>query len=203
LTCIKAAGPGIRYSAAMSTRDPAPVRPPRTPLLVRLTYGQLALAVLAFAAVPVLALKKVQSPDVLAVAPASADTIDAAVDSVASPVAALASAHPLARGEELFGQSCAACHQPTGAGIPGVFPPLAKSDFLLADPERAVGVVLHGLSGLVTVNGVAYQSAMPALPLEDADVAAILSYVNQAWGNEGAPVTAETVARVRAAGPKS
>jgi nitrite reductase (NO-forming) len=55
----------------------------------------------------------------------------------------------------------------------------------------------------VTVNGVAYESVMPPLPLENSDVAAVLTYVLQAWGNRGPAVTPETVARIRAAGPKS
>ena len=188
----------------MSTNDSsAPLPPRRTPFLVRLAYGQLILAALAFTAVPLLALKKAQSPDALAVvATADAADAEAASDIGGAANTALASADPMARGEALFGQSCAACHQATGTGIPGVFPPLAGSDYLLADPERAVAVVLHGLAGPVTVNGVEYASVMPPMPLEDADVAAVLTYTLRAWGNQGPAVAPETVARIRAAGPR-
>lgn len=188
----------------MSSRDPSPIAQRRTPLIARLAYGQLALAALAFVAVPALALKKAYSPEPVVVANSSDESeSDASDTAAASTDGALSSADPIVRGEALFGQSCAACHQPTGTGIPGAFPPLAGSDYLLADPERAVGVVLHGLVGPVTVNGVAYESAMPPMPLEDADVAAVLTYVLQAWGNQGPAVSADTVARIRAAGPKS
>jgi mono/diheme cytochrome c family protein len=206
LTCVKAARVRRVYYAAMSTTPPfaTPTAPRRMPLTVRLALGQLVLAVIAFGAVPVLALKKTFAPEPALVANVSADAEESA-DAAAGDDAgsALASADPLARGEALYAQSCAACHQPGGTGIPGAFPPLAGSDYLLADPERAAGVVLHGLFGPVTVNGVTYESAMPPVPLEDADVAAVLTYVLQAWGNQGPAVTPETVARVRAAGPAS
>ncbi len=188
----------------MSSRAPSANPQRRTPLIVRLAYGQLAIAALAFVAVPALALKKAYSPEPVVVANSADETdFDASDTDTTSADGALASADPLVRGEALYAQSCAACHQPTGTGIPGAFPPLAGSDYLLADPERAVGVVLHGLVGPVTVNGVAYESAMPPMPLEDADVAAVLTYVLQTWGNQGPAVSADTVARIRAAGPKS
>jgi Cytochrome c, mono- and diheme variants len=177
----------------------APTAPSRMPLTVRLALGQLVLAVLAFGAIPVLALKKTFAPEPAFVAGAVVDADSADAETGSAP----ASSDPLAHGETVYARSCAACHQPGGTGIPGAFPPLAGSDYLLADPERAVGVVLHGLFGPVTVNGVTYESAMPPVPLEDSDVAAVLTYVLQSWGNQGPAVSPETVARVRAAGPRS
>jgi nitrite reductase (NO-forming) len=106
----------------------------------------------------------------------------------------------IARGQRVFGNVCAACHQPDGAGVPRAFPPLAKSDFLNADPRRAIDVVLNGLSGPVEVNGVAYNSVMPALGLSDDEVASVLTYVYSQWGNAGHDVTQEAVASVRQAG---
>ena len=103
-------------------------------------------------------------------------------------------------GERVFAQNCAACHQPNGAGLAGAFPPLAGSDYLNADVKRAIGVVLHGLSGPVTVNGVQYNSLMPALSLKDEDVANVLTYVYSQWGNNGSRVTPDQVKAVRAAG---
>ncbi len=106
----------------------------------------------------------------------------------------------IAAGEALFGGSCAACHQATGMGVGGVFPPLAGSDFLMADKERSVGIVLNGLTGPVTVNGVDYNSVMPSMrQLNDDEVAHILTYVRNSWGNSGDAVTAAEVAQVRSA----
>jgi nitrite reductase (NO-forming) len=102
-------------------------------------------------------------------------------------------------GEVLFKGTCSACHQDTGAGLPGVFPPLAKSDYLLADRKRAIAVVLNGLSGPVTVNGTAYNSVMPPMSqLNDDEVANILTYALNSWGNDGGVVTGAEVAAVRA-----
>jgi nitrite reductase (NO-forming) len=102
-------------------------------------------------------------------------------------------------GEVLFKGTCSACHQDTGAGLPGVFPPLAKSDYLLADRKRAIAVVLNGLSGPVTVNGTAYNSVMPPMSqLNDDEVANILTFALNSWGNDGGVVTRAEVAAVRA-----
>jgi nitrite reductase (NO-forming) len=102
-------------------------------------------------------------------------------------------------GEALFAGTCSVCHQANGAGLPGVFPPLAKSDWLAADPKRSIGVLLHGLSGKVTVNGQDYNSVMPPMnQLNDDEVANILTYVVNAWGNPGGRITTEEVRKVRA-----
>ncbi|HEV6964106.1 copper-containing nitrite reductase [Roseateles sp.] len=105
-------------------------------------------------------------------------------------------------GRELFAGTCSVCHQANGAGLPGVFPPLAKSDFLAADPKRAVGVVLHGLSGKVKVNGKDYDSVMPPMnQLNDDEVANILTYVLNSWDNPGGSISADEVKKARAAKP--
>jgi len=105
----------------------------------------------------------------------------------------------MARGEALYVTHCAGCHQANGQGLAGAFPPLAGSDFLLADRGRAATVVIGGLSGPITVNGTDYAAMMPAMGhLADADIAAILSYVLTAWGNDGGAITAEEVAAHRA-----
>ncbi len=105
----------------------------------------------------------------------------------------------VARGANVFASNCVACHQAEGQGIPGAFPPLAKSDFLNADKQRAIGAVIQGLTGEVTVNGNKFNSVMPALALNDEDAANVLSYVYSAWGNSGQEVTPAEVAKVRAA----
>ena len=105
----------------------------------------------------------------------------------------------VAAGETLFQGTCSTCHQVSGSGLPGVFPPLAGSDFLMADKARSIGIVLNGLSGPVTVNGTDYDSVMPPMrQLNDDEVAHILTYVRNSWGNGGDAVTAEEVAEVRA-----
>jgi nitrite reductase (NO-forming) len=96
-------------------------------------------------------------------------------------------------GRRIYAQNCAACHQPQGEGIVGVFPPLARSDYLNADERRAIRTVIHGLSGPITVNGVEYSSAMPAQNLSDEDVANVLTYVYSQWGNSGALITPDLV----------
>jgi len=101
-------------------------------------------------------------------------------------------------GEALFAGTCSVCHQPNGQGLEGVFPPLAKSDFLMADLKRAIGIVLNGLTGPVTVNGKAFNSVMPPMSqLNDDEVANILTYVRNAWGNQDAQVSAAEVAEIR------
>ncbi|MEO7108277.1 MAG: c-type cytochrome, partial [Rhodoferax sp.] len=102
-------------------------------------------------------------------------------------------------GQELFSGTCSVCHQANGAGLPGVFPPLAKSDFLAADTRRAIGIVLNGLTGKVTVNGTAYDSVMPSMnQLNDDEIANILTYVINSWGNAGGQVHSEDVKKARA-----
>ena len=101
------------------------------------------------------------------------------------------------RGQHLYVSICAACHQPTGRGIETAFPPLAGSDFLNADKQRAISIVLRGLSGPVTVNGKTFNSVMPALGLGDEDVANALTYVYSQWNNAGHEVTPADVKAVR------
>ncbi|HJV73910.1 MAG TPA: c-type cytochrome, partial [Noviherbaspirillum sp.] len=102
-------------------------------------------------------------------------------------------------GSQLFAGTCSVCHQSNGAGLPGVFPPLAKSDFLNADPKRAIDIVLRGLSGKVNVNGKEYDSVMPPMnQLNDDEIANILTYVLNTWENKGGRITVEEVKVARA-----
>ncbi|SHN37933.1 copper-containing nitrite reductase [Rhizobacter sp. OV335] len=105
-------------------------------------------------------------------------------------------------GESLFAGTCSVCHQANGAGLPGVFPPLARSDYLASDPARAIGIVLHGLTGKLKVNGGDYDSVMPSMvQLNDDEVANILTYVLNSWDNPGGRILTDDVKRVRAAKP--
>jgi nitrite reductase (NO-forming) len=102
-------------------------------------------------------------------------------------------------GQALFAGTCSTCHQGEGQGLPGVFPPLAKSDYIAADPKRVPQIMLHGLVGKVTVNGREYDSNMPPMnQLNDDEVANIATYVLNSWGNPGGRVTKEEAAKVRA-----
>ncbi len=101
-------------------------------------------------------------------------------------------------GRVLFQGTCSTCHQDNGEGLAGVFPPLAKSDYLMADKARSIEVVVNGLSGPVTVNGQDYNSVMPPMSqLNDDEIANILTFVRNSWGNEGDAVTAQDVSTVR------
>jgi len=116
-------------------------------------------------------------------------------------VAAGAAATPtqVQAGEKVFQTVCLACHQADGKGLPGAFPPLAGSDYLVGHNERAVGVVVNGLQGEVVVNGTKFNSVMPAMvQLSDQEIADALTYALNSWGNNGGAVSASAVAAERA-----
>lgn len=96
---------------------------------------------------------------------------------------------------------CGGCHQGSGMGVPGMFPPLAGSDWVTGGTERNIRVVLHGLAGPIKVNGADFSAPAPMPPqgavLSDQDVANVLTYVRNSWGNKGSLVTKEMVAAVR------
>ncbi|MEO5690265.1 MAG: copper-containing nitrite reductase [Burkholderiaceae bacterium] len=121
------------------------------------------------------------------------------VAATAQAAGALTVQDQIKAGEALFAGTCSVCHQSNGAGLPGVFPPLAKSDFLAADLQRTIGIPLRGLSGKVTVNGSEYDSVMPPMnQLTDDEVANILTYVLNSWGNPGGSVSKDDVKKRRA-----
>ena len=106
---------------------------------------------------------------------------------------------PAQQGKKVFTQICIACHQSAGQGIPGVFPPLAGSDWANGSEERIIRIVLHGLNGKITVSGKDFENAMASLggTLKDEQIANVLTYVRQEWGNNAPAVSAETVAKIR------
>ena len=108
-------------------------------------------------------------------------------------------------GEALFAGTCSTCHQPNGEGLAGVFPPLVKADFIAKQPKRIVDIVLHGLTGPVSVNGKDYNSVMPPMAqLTDDEIANIGTYVLNSWGNPGGRIDkAEVAKRRKAAAPAS
>lgn len=102
-------------------------------------------------------------------------------------------------GKTLFAGTCSVCHQPDGAGLPGVFPPLAKSDYLAGHSnDQIITILLNGLTGPVRVNGNDYNSVMPPMSqMNDDEIANILTFVHNSWGNDGGRVTKEEVAKIR------
>ncbi|WP_276495948.1 copper-containing nitrite reductase [Pontibacter litorisediminis] len=120
--------------------------------------------------------------------------------SAGAPMAAVASNKDmrLELGKTLYAQNCQACHQAEGQGIKGAFPPLAKSDYLNADVNRAIGVVAHGLEGQIKVNGELYNSTMPKLKLSDEEIANVMTFVINNWSNKGGEVTPEQVKKAKA-----
>ncbi len=93
----------------------------------------------------------------------------------------------------LFGQNCAACHQPQGQGVPGAFPALAGDPVVKGDPRAAAWIVIHGRGGMPNFSA----------DLSDADIAAVLTYVRSSFGNHAPPVLPATVAAVRTGGPSA
>lgn len=97
------------------------------------------------------------------------------------------------KGKEVFSKTCIACHQANGQGVPNAFPPLAKSDYLNKDVNRAIKTVINGLSGPITVNGKKYNAMMTPQSLSDEQIADVLTYVYSSWGNNGTKVTTAMV----------
>jgi len=105
-------------------------------------------------------------------------------------------AQSMERGKEIYNQLCIACHQVNGEGIPGAFPPLAKSDYLLKDITRGIRAVKYGLQGEIVVNGQKYNSIMTSQQLSDNETADVLNYVLNSWGNSHDYVSPEQVKAV-------
>jgi mono/diheme cytochrome c family protein len=103
----------------------------------------------------------------------------------------------ISRGTELYNSFCASCHLSNGEGIKGVFPPLTNSDWLKEKEEKSIHAIKFGINGPIVVNGVEYDNLMPDLGLSDAEIADVMNYINNAWGNDfGEPVTEEEVAAI-------
>ena len=103
-------------------------------------------------------------------------------------------------GGQVFTAKCAACHQATGLGIPGVFPPLAGSEWVRGSDKVLVQIPLHGISGTLQVKGASYHGTMPSFDtLSDAEIAAVLTYVRSHFTNSASAVSPATVTAGRAA----
>ena len=146
-----------------------------------------------------------QDPKVVAKLQAAAGPAPAPAAAPAAPVAATnafvkASDEQMKRGAAVYARTCIACHQPTGLGLPPVFPPLANAPIVAGNPELPVKFILQGLMGPITVNGMTYNSMMPPVAgVSDEDIADVLTYVRQSFGNQANAVTADQVKAIRAA----
>jgi nitrite reductase (NO-forming) len=109
-----------------------------------------------------------------------------------------ASDKQMVRGNKIYAAECAACHQPDGTGVAGEVPPLAGSDFLATGPDHAIAVVINGLKGELKVHGRTYRSAMPTrFHLSNEEIADVLTFVYNSWGNPGGRIKASDVAEHR------
>ena len=103
----------------------------------------------------------------------------------------------MARGKELYADFCVTCHLPDGKGVEDTYPPLAKSDYLMANREASIRGVKYGQRGEMVVNGVTYNNTMLPLGLEDEEIADVMNYVYNSWGNKNDKmVTVEEVAGI-------
>jgi mono/diheme cytochrome c family protein len=102
---------------------------------------------------------------------------------------------PTIDGKTVYNNVCSACHQGTGLGVPGAFPPLAGSEWVLGDPSIIAKIVLKGLMGPIKVSGQEYNGVMPAFEgqLKDEAIAAVVSFVRGEWGNEASLKNREDV----------
>lgn len=147
------------------------------------------------------------SPESLALTDEQRQTIRKWVDSGAAQGVLTAADAPksktekIEQGRRLFTSICAACHQASGQGRANQFPPLAGSDYLNADKNRTINLVIYGHQGEVIVNGLKYNNSMPAFPLSDQDVANVLTFVYNSFGNSGLEVNPEEVKAQRALPP--
>ena len=110
------------------------------------------------------------------------------------PLVVVAGVAPSVDGKQLYGAKCAACHQGSGLGVAGVFPPVAASEWVVGDEKILANILLHGVNGEMIVKGNKYNGAMPAWKsLSDDELAAVLTYIRTDWGNTAPPITAVTI----------
>ena len=117
---------------------------------------------------------------------------------LAAAAVAAPDAEIMKQGQAVYSKTCFVCHQPTGAGIPGAFPPLAGSEWIAKDASIAVRNIVNGMQGPIVVKGMTYNMPMPPVTgLSDKDIAAVVTYVNNSWGNTGPTVTEDEVKAIK------
>jgi mono/diheme cytochrome c family protein len=101
------------------------------------------------------------------------------------------------RGKEIYVDMCVTCHLPNGQGVPNVYPPLAKSDYLMENREESIRAVKYGLRGKIVVNNVEYKGIMAGLGLYEDEVADVMNYITNSWGNKNSKmITEEEVIKI-------
>lgn len=172
-----------------------PVESRRTHRTALLTFTVVALASVLYTPVTADAQSKTPAKK------AATKTSKPAAKPAAAATATAASAAKLPDGKVVYATTCAACHQATAEGVPGVYPPLAGSEWVNGDEAKVVRILLHGVTGPIEVAGETFNGMMPPWggTLKDDDIAAVLTYVRSTWGNKGTPITAAKVASIRAA----
>jgi mono/diheme cytochrome c family protein len=103
----------------------------------------------------------------------------------------------MARGKVVYEELCVTCHLADGKGIPSVFPPLAGADYLLKNQKESIRSIKFGQQGEITVNGTTYNNVMAPQGLSDAEIADVMNYILNSWGNKGKMVTVEEVGKVK------
>ena len=97
----------------------------------------------------------------------------------------------VARGKELYKESCITCHLANGEGVKGTFPPLAKADFLTKFPDKSIQAIKFGMKGPIKVNGVDYNNAMPPSGFADDEIADVMNYIRNSFGNKNTQIVTE------------
>ena len=95
------------------------------------------------------------------------------------------------RGEEIYTDFCVSCHLPNGKGVEKVYPPLANSDYLLKNREASIKGIKFGMSGEIVVNGKKYNNVMTPLGLSDDEIADVMNYISNSWGNKNDKIVTE------------
>jgi len=104
----------------------------------------------------------------------------------------------VALGASLYRQHCESCHRPNGEGVAGLYPPLVGTDWVTGSKDRLTAIALRGLSVPITVKGAVYEQEMPTfVVLDDEEIAAVLTFIRQEWGNDAGAVQASEVAEER------
>lgn len=102
------------------------------------------------------------------------------------------------RGSEIYNDFCINCHMPDGEGVKNTFPPLAKSDYLIKNREASIRGIKYGQEGEIIVNGITYNNTMAPMGLSDDEIADVMNYISNNWGNKNPKmVTEEEVSRIK------
>lgn len=128
---------------------------------------------------------------------AESETTEAQTEAETAPVSAELT-QKMETGKKVYNQYCIACHQADGGGVPSAFPPLQETEWVNGEKDTLISIVLNGLQGEITVKGQKYNGVMtPHNFLTDEEVASVLTYVRQSFGNNSSEVNAEEVAAIR------